>query len=272
MNHCLRKFKFSGSTKLFVRIGLCLLLLATPLSLSASSDHSHHSDQWAVLVKELGQSGKKSEEAKIRLRRLPNLVPTLLAALETRDRLLALEVISSLRLREVIPALLKRVPSDRDGFLILTLNSLLHGKRQKEILETYLENVRSWKTKNASPAAVVAMLEPLGRLGWKVSDETLLSLLRHDFQEVQAAVLIYLREQAFHFGRTKQLKLIPTLGDSSADQVRLQAAFLLEELQKKSQKENSPFDAGILNWCKKDRNPEVRGLCVKLQEEGSRKG
>src|SRR5688500_14939679 len=74
---------------------------------------------WAEAARKAGQSetAQVRSEALAELRKEKNLDQKLIAALDTSDRYLALEAISALQMKKLVPELLDKVEKDKDGFL-----------------------------------------------------------------------------------------------------------------------------------------------------------
>src|SRR5688500_12482618 len=96
-------------------LGICLFALSAQAK-------SH----WTAFARQVGQSEKTRVAALRELKQIKNLDKLLLKSLESPHKHLALDVIGALEMRDLIPELLLRIGADEDGFLTLTLNSLLN--------------------------------------------------------------------------------------------------------------------------------------------------
>lgn len=236
---------------------------------------------WTALARRVGQSEEGRARAIALLKQEKNLESLLLNALETRDRHLALDVIGSLEMKTLAPELMNRVAADRDGFLTLALNSLMDEKNSPSILRSHIKNLNADRQAKLSPAAIVAMLEPLGRLGTKIPKRDLTALSTHSFPEVRSAVLYYLRAMALQHRNREYDSLILQALNATEFQIRLQAVSLLTELARSGITIRSSASAlttvtgatfaaeslnrdKLVNHCLSERHPKIRENCLSI--------
>jgi hypothetical protein len=112
--------------------------------------------KWLRWARHVGEAERNKEASLRRLKALPDLEKTLLDALKTPNRSFALDVIGALKLTSLLPKLLPEVEKDPDGFLTLTLNSLMTADNLKSFVEVYVPLL---KNKDIKPATLVAVLE-----------------------------------------------------------------------------------------------------------------
>lgn len=247
----------------FSLLRLCLLALSVWL-LAAPSYASIH---WTKLAKQVGQNEKHHDLAIRHLREIKNLDETLLKALETPQRSLALDVISALQLESMLPELLDRIAADEDGFLVLTLNSLLNSETKSLILDSYVENLNPDRPPVFSAAAIVAMLEPLGRLGIPLSKETLKKLFSHEYPEVKAAALDYVRMQVLRFSKRDHLDWIMKALKMNPVQMRVQAFFLIDELTTKPELAKLIDFNAVSEACQNEKNQSLQRKCLGIVQK-----
>jgi hypothetical protein len=142
------------SKKLYI-MALCCGLLCLPSLLAAKT--------WQELARHVGPAEGDRQEHIDQLLEIKDLDKTLIKAIGTPDQGLALDVISALKKKDLIPNLLTSLTLDDTGFLILTINVFIAKGNYDKIFKTYKDLLA--KPDLQSPANIIAMLEPLGRLG-----------------------------------------------------------------------------------------------------------
>lgn len=222
---------------------------------------------WTKLARQVGQNEKNHALVIRRLRETKNLEQTLLKALETPQRSLALDVISALRMETMIPELLDRVAADEDGFLVLTLNSLLSQETKSRILDSYVENLNPGRPQIYSAAAIVAMMEPLSRLGVPLSKEILNTLFAHEYPEVKSAALEHVRLQILRYGKKENSDLIMKALKMNPAQIRVQAIFLIDELASKPELAKSISSSSVEEACNSEKNASLKKKCMGIAQK-----
>lgn len=220
--------------------------------------------KWTDLAHQIGQSEERKRNAVQKLKALPQLREVLIRALETNDRLLALEVISTLQLRDLVPKLLLKIKDDESGFLVLTINSLMDNRNKEKILNTYAKILGKENLSQLAPGNLVALLEPMGRLGRDLSQNQLSKLLDHSYPEVQTAALNYIRRKNKQENQTEPIALLPHYYPKSSYQVRLQMLFLFQEMSRSPGSIVSKAWSQIESLCQNDAKPVVRKKCLEI--------
>ncbi len=239
---------------------LCLSLCNFD-SIQANASTPAPTTNWVRLARHVGENEKSHATAIRELKKIKDLDTILVKALETPERFHSLDVIAALKKTELIPQLLERVSADEDGFLVLTLNSLLNAETKNLILNTYLEKLKPERQVIHSAAAIVAMLEPLDRAGLMLPKETLASLFDHSYPEVRSSALSYVRAMILKGKRTDYQAYVLKALSSSPYQLRLQALALVEELGRLEK----PIDLSSVHaLCEKDKNAHVRTRCAEV--------
>lgn len=223
---------------------------------------------WIQRARKVGQSETPAARnaALAGLRKQKNLSSKLVKALDSKDRALALDAIGALPLKDLVPELQKRASSDPDGFLILTLSSLLDQQNKDSILSTYKEALDN--ESEVSPAAIVAMLEPLGRLGEVLDKSILEKLAAHPYPEVRSAVLSYIRAHALLHNKRDHDNLVTKAIGAPEFQIRMQAISFAKEINSQSGKPAILPHSELEKHCLKERASRVREQCLVLIRKG----
>ena len=248
--------------KIITAILISVTVIAIGMKTAQAASPTAKAPRWAQLARQVGSAETGREKIIKELRKIKNLEQTLVDALGTKHRSLALDVIAALHLESLVLPLLDGIESDRDGFLVLTLNSLLNSENKELILTEYADKLGPEERDRYSPAAVVAMLEPLGRLGVHLPVDTVSSLLQHPFPEVGSAALGYIRAVASK-GKAEDASSLIALGfDANSFQLRLQAIALASELSRKGK---ATFRKKTLtSLCDKETHATVKSHCFSL--------
>lgn len=247
-------------TKLFLALSLFCSLFggineagATPASPSS----------WQNLAQRVGPSESDRNTNIEKLKNITELNSILLRALESEDRALSLDVMSALNKTELLPELLKQIPKDKDGYLVLTVNTLISKSNESAIMEQYIKWINS-KT-DINSAALLAMLEPLNRLQSYATEELLTSLASHPSPEVRAEVLNILRSklQSEKTDLDQYRGLLLTYLKDSAYSLRLQTYSLIQEFSRDFSK-SSPLLELAEQRCKKELSSESLYNCHRI--------
>lgn len=233
----------------------------------ALSEQSLAAMNWVDLSRRLtGESEATRQRVLRRLRALPDLTELLRQGLKTSDRALALDAVAALQLNDFLPELLSEVKDDPDGSTTLTVNTLLSHANSQQIISVYDRLLDSPALSSLSASAVVAMLDPLGRLGAPLSKALFGQLLNHSSFEIRAAALYYLRLLLLRHRRSEYQPWLVQALKSRPYQIRLQALAILGELKLPREKRNS-----FLTECLQDTNSAVRLSCQSLAREETSK-
>lgn len=232
------------------------------------SPSAHALEGWTTLARKVGQNESDTERmgAIKSLKKIQDLSQLLRLGLTTKDRPLALETISALNLKGLVPELLVQVPTDPDGFLTLAINSMTDLSNQERILKFYAENLEPKNQLKVSPPTIVAMLEPLGRLGYRLSRKTLTSLQSHRSPDVQSASLYYLRMMGLRNNVFENLDLVTDFTTAPQYQLRLQAISISAELISRSRNRAEVAKLRtrdeLNELCRQERKPEMTESCL----------
>jgi len=178
------------------------------------------------------------------------------------NRSYALDVIAALERTSFIDVLQAQVRSDPDGYVILTLNTLLDSKTYGPVATSY-KNLLTDSLDDLSPGATVALVDSLTRWGSPLSMDTVESLLDHSYPEVKLATVSYLGAMVLKFKKTAYLKPMSELMSLSPYQVRLQALYLYDALPGERAR------LSLLKSCKGDKNPIVQTKCRQFYKKWS---
>lgn len=191
-------------------------------------------DDWKEWARHVGPAEKDRRSAISKLRALPDLDRLVLEALLTSDQGLALDTISAVKMHHLVPQLLEKIKQEDSGFLVLTLNSLIRAQNFELIRTSYTNLLQSALEEKLSPANIVALLEPLGRLGVELEPQILRNLLSHDYPEVRSAVLSYARQMLIQKESSQYHFLFLSARFDKTYQIRSQSMAYFSEV--KSQK------------------------------------
>lgn len=189
-----------------------------------------HAKPWTYWARYTGPAEKKRPTAIAELKKIENLDSILLNQIGTDTQGLALDVISALGKTHLIPQLMNKITADDSGFLALTLNALLTKDNYKSILVQY-KNLIENKHEILSAANVVALIEPMGRMGRALNMATLKTLVRHQYPEVRSAVLNYARTILLEHNRSGYYPLFQMAKSDRTWQIRKQIQMHLQEIR-----------------------------------------
>lgn len=244
-----------------------LRLLYFVLSFTFVGLEAEGAESWVARARKVGQSETPAarEGALRSLRKHKNLSAKLVKALDTSNRALALDVIAALPLKSLLPELQARVSSDPDGFLILALSSLIDETNKDSVLKTYTEALND--SDRLSPGAIVAILEPLGRLGQPIENEIALKLWSHPYPEVRSSLLSYIRVTALTH-KKRDYDAIALKGLRASEfQLRLQTISFLNELTTAG---STPLlkVSELEKHCQKERSVRIKSQCLSFLRRG----
>lgn len=256
---------------------MTLIAVAALPFLFALAPHAHAAPsaapaKWTDLARKVGSSEEGRDAALKELKAIPNLKAKLKKAIYTNERPLALDVISSLSLEELVPDLLLHVAADPDGFLTVAVNAMMHEKNQTLILKSYLESLEPRNLSRVSNGAVVAMLEPIGRMGVKLPRATLDGLKNHESPEVRGSTLYYLRIMSVRNRSFENLDIVTDLTKATEFQLRLQALAMTSEIHALNQ---APKPKGLLDKdevkarCNQEKQKQIKTACLSFVDSAS---
>lgn len=225
-------------------------MLKILLILSSLAQAAHWTDHALRLT---GESLAVRNNAIRALKAIPNLDAELQAAFQTRQKYLALDVISALARQNLLPFLSTTLTTDESGATTLAVQSLLSEGTRERIVSIFRDGVAS----NGPPASRMVMWDTLGRLAVAVEQTQVLQALRDDSFEVRDAALYYTRLLARASKQTRWL--VPLREALSLDpfQLRLRAIHAIHDLPASLKIEGRK----LLELCRKDKVYLVREAC-----------
>lgn len=259
----------------FFVFSLFISLIASALfvpSLASAKAAAPKADSWTDLARKVGESEDGRADVIARLRKIKSLKTVLKKAIYTKQRPLALDVISALELKELVPDLLFHVPADPDGFLTVAINAMMDPSNQTQILKSYSENLNPNSIDKVSAAAIVAMLEPVGRLSVVLSKETIAILEQHASPEVRASTLYYIRIMGLRNKHYEALETLTKMLKAGEFQLRLQAVSIGAELlaQDASPKDKLPSRDTLKDVCDVEKTPSIKSACLSFIAQAPR--
>ncbi len=164
------------------------------------------------------------------LKTTPQLETILREALTSPRRYLALDVISTLKLKNLAPDLIKLSEHDETGTYYLALNSLIHASDENQFKELYAKRLLSGE----SPAvARMILLDTLSRMQFRLTPRQLRELLiKDDSPEVRSSALSYLRDTLLKPAYDDFIPLLRELLELKkiSPQLKMQTLFLASEI------------------------------------------
>src|SRR4051812_48596585 len=115
------------------------LVLLVVLALASSSSSIASAKDWSSHARRFtGESDEVRRQAIQELKKYPKLEDELKRALTSRseNRFLALDVISTLRMRKLLPALYQAAETDETGSCYNAINSLLESEKDRKRART----------------------------------------------------------------------------------------------------------------------------------------
>lgn len=187
---------------------------------------------WALeALRMTGESDAVRERALQRLRKMPGLENLLRQELSGARAGLALDVISALEIRSLLPDLLKSAREDQAGFIYLTLNNLMTSKNRRDLVRFYKKQVLCKFLCQISDPGKVVILETLARLNEELAAEDLQDLYSDSkWPEVQVAILDYVRAAVLKHKKENYASLLKLGLNSEVRQLREQAQAIFNEL------------------------------------------
>lgn len=223
--------------------------------------------EWISLARSLtGESGWIRQRALNRLRAMKELDEILTYEIRrsvfqngklNTQRFLALDVITALDRKNLMPVLLSESLTDSTGYTYHTINTLLSSHNADQIIRRYHDHLMSYPT---SSAVKLALLDTLGRMGFELSLSELRHLNQNASNDVRSGLLSYLREVMILKNRLQYQQLFSEFIMTGSFEVRMQALYLFEELL--AQKKLKFKETGL--HCESQRNKTIQKFCKKL--------
>lgn len=226
---------------------------------------------WATeAVRMTGESDQVRERALRRLRKIPDLEATLKKELNGSKKALALDVISALEMRALLPDLLSTALTDETGFVYLTLNNLMTSKNRGELVPFYKKQLLCRFLCATSGPSQVVILETLARLNEEIEVDELEKLFaKTSWPEVQGAIIDYSRYMVTKFKKEKYAVLLKKGLESETVQLQQQTLAVISEIPKKKREKifagiaipaevtlEKPQDVGVrISFGYKDARP-----------------
>ncbi len=232
-----------------------LLLGLTPAPARAAANW------WDYARRFTGENEAIRQASIAALRKDPDLKGELKKALGTGYHFLALDVISVLELKSMMPDLLAFAERDKTGYSYHVISSLIETKDLDRVGQVYLARLDSPKT---SPAAKMAMLDAAARMEITLGPDRTNRLLKDESPEVRASVLSLFRFELLRRNYQRGLSVLETTIQDPAFQIRIQTLFLISELPSSIRRANLSLVGGVLERCKSDPMAPVKALCQSL--------
>jgi hypothetical protein len=229
---------------------------------SAAKNTAKNAGLWTEPARRLiGEPDAVRRTSIAELRRDKGLPEKLRKALGTKDHFLALDVISTLEMRNMVPTLLAFAERDRTGFSYHALNGLIETKDREQVAKLYVERLTKPKT---SLASKMAILDTLGRLGTDIPTDVLNRLLVEDSAEVRSAALYYVRDGILLRRRQELYPFLKSAVMDKAFQMRVQTLYLISEIPIEERRSRAEFFGSLLESCAADANAAVKSLCLEV--------
>ncbi len=210
-----------------------------------------------------GESEEVRKQSIAELKKRTELRSELKKALGTRDHFLALDVISVLELRSMLPELIAFSARDQTGYSYHAINSLITNDRLESIQQIYMERLFSKKT---SAAGKTAIIDSLSRLNVSLKEDQIKNLLNDSSPEVRSSLLNLIRTELIYRNVQRNLDYLDqTIADPSF-QLRTQTLYLVSELPLKLKRSNLIRINGLLDQCAHDPVTSVRALCESVRK------
>lgn len=208
-----------------------------------------------------GESEAVRERAIRHLKKMRGLEGQLTIALTGPDRFLAVDVIATLKLKDLLPLLIDLSKIDDTGTTYLAMNALMDEKNAPLLTKLYRDRLLS----EPPPALVARMviLDTFGRIGYQLPAEELNRIYSSGLYEMQSAVVAYARSRLrAGVGVESHSEFLKAALHSPYQQLRLQALFALMDLP----------EAQLSQWreplsgCLGDSEEKVREICSMLKK------
>lgn len=240
-------------------IALSLALVAFSLSPVPALAAAHW---WDYARRFTGEDDKVRDAAVGSLRKIPTLNAELKKALGTTEHFLALDVITTLGLKEMMTDLLAFAEKDKTGYSYHVISSLIEAKDHDRVGHIYLDRIDNPKT---SAAAKIAMIDAAARMEITIGPERTERLLKDESPEVRASVLSLFRTELLRRNFQRGLSVLETTIRDPAFQIRMQTLFLVSELPGSLRRANLSLIDGVLQSCSEDAMPQVKSFCLTLK-------
>ncbi|MCB0405053.1 MAG: hypothetical protein KDD51_09720 [Bdellovibrionales bacterium] len=207
-----------------------------------------------------GESEAVRERAIRRLKNVPGLEGQLTIALTGPDRFLAVDVIATLKLKNLLPLLIDLSRIDDTGTTYLAMNALMDKDNAPLLTKLYKDRLLA----NPPPALAARMviIDTFGRIGFQLAAQELNQLYSRGIYEVKSAVVAYARLRLrAGVGIEAHSEFLKAALKSPYQQLRLQALYAIKDLPSAQQ---SPWRER-LETCVGDRQEKVRELCLTVR-------
>jgi HEAT repeat protein len=219
-------------------------------------------DQWPQLAERMtGESDRVHEQSLRDLRATPDLVKRLRAELRNPSQpsktkmFLALDVISALKMSEMLPDLIELSETESSGYLYNTINTLVTPENRAQMIELYKDRVS--RTKTPAPARM-SLIDTLARFGVPLPLAQMSDLLKDPVSDLRKTALAHARVFLVRGLQPSYLPLVKEQLKGGSFLLRVQAIYLLRELE-------SVRRLPVGAWredCLSDLSETVRALCA----------
>ncbi|MBC7384537.1 MAG: hypothetical protein H7301_00055 [Cryobacterium sp.] len=210
-------------------IGLFILLPEIGNEAMAETAHgeARGAASWTTDARRLtGESDAVRLRAISRLKATSDLSNRLEAAMKGADRFLALDVITALKIRSMMPSLLRYSAEENSGYAIHALNTLIEPSDRTAIFQVYRERLSNRSTSYPNQ---VALIDTFSRTAERLDLGLLTRLQDEGSVEVRSSILHYLRAQVLNQSRQDLVSLVFRALSDPTFQNRLQAHYLIHE-------------------------------------------
>ena len=221
---------------------------------------------WVIAARNLiGESDGRRDKSIAYLKSIKDLNKLVEKELDGEYRYHALDVVAAFNDQEFVPILQRKIFDDHDGFITLTLNTLKTDDNKNELAKYYLVILSQTDHRaRLSVPSIAAMIDNLGRLGYKMPYNLFVSLLGHESPEVKESTIAYMRTLALRYKNFDYLKASEEILKNESPQFRIQTLFALAEITDYKK-------VDFVSACEKDKDSNVKVICKSLKNQTTRK-
>lgn len=222
---------------------------------------------WDYARRFTGENETVRAKAIASLKSIPTLRADLKKALGTTEHFLALDVITTLEMKEMMSELLVFAERDKTGYSYHVISALIDAKDHDRVGQIYLDRIDNPRT---SAAAKMAMIDAAARMEITLGPERTARLLSDESPEVRSSVLSLFRTELLRRNFQRGLNVLETTIRDPAFQIRIQTLLLVTELPGTIRRANLSLIEGVLRECRNDPMPQVKVLCLSVDGGGGK--